>query len=617
MGATSASGACTGQCSSPSVGALNTLVSLLVESLLTAQCEISPKELWPQDYAEEALQNGLETYDFVVVGGGSAGSVVASRLSENPQWKVLVLEAGNDPPQESEVPFLLNSVQGSNNTYLYMGESNGHSCKSSRQGRCGWITGKCLGGSGAINAMLYFRGTRGNYDEWCSKGCTGWCHKDVWPYFQKSFQTPANHSLPQGHISLNAYGSYADDLIELFFKGSREMGVPRIKDFVEGSYIGYAKFRGTVENGQRVSTAKGFLGRVADSRPNLKVIKNAFATKLEFNEQGDRVQAVEFVLQGHTPMKVNVGKEAILSAGTVESAKLLMLSGVGPRSALESANIPVLHQLPVGENLQDHVAIPIFFSIPGPLTQLDTADIFEYLKYQSGPLSSIGTGTLNGFIKTDKKSKGPYPDIQLQHHTVRRGAPMGMGFLGGFGATEELKIFFQDLINKGDVVMVFVILAQPESKGLIKVKSSSYQDALHIEPNYLSNPKDIEGLLRGVKYLRDLERTSAFRQKKAKIALVPIEDCKQYSPDSEEFWRCYIGYYSSTSSHLVGTVKMGSVQDESACVDPRLRVKGVTNLRVADASIMPRITSCNTYGPTIMIGERAADFVQEDWNIQK
>ncbi|XP_005175402.3 glucose dehydrogenase [FAD, quinone] [Musca domestica] len=603
---------CSAQCSVTSLGAMQFFVSLLVESLFKDQCAISTKDNWPQDYAEEVTNSDMGTFDFVIIGGGSAGSVVAGRLSENPLWRTLVLEAGTDPPLESEVPFLFTSVQSSNYTYSYRGITNGVSCKSAAGGNCGWLSGKCLGGSGAINAMLYFRGTRGDYDGWCGAGCEGWCYEDVWPYFRKSFENRGNETHPSGYMKLGEYGNYGEDIKSLFFSGAKELGLRKIRDFVEGSYVGYGNFRGILEEGRRISSAKGFLGRVAKYRENLKVMKNARVTQLLFNKKADRVTEIEFLLQNRKTLKVKVQKEVILSAGTVESPKLLMLSGVGPKDVLKPLNIPVRHNLPIGENLQDHVAVPIFFAIPNenPSTSPDLDEIYAYLKYQKGFLASIGTGSLNGFIKTNSNPKDPYPDIQLQHFTVRRGAPLGMGFLQGFMANEKLTKYFENLVQQADVVVVFILLLQPKSRGKIQLKSSQPEDPLLIYPNYLQRREDVDGLMAGIEYLQRLAKTSIFKSKKAKLMRIPIEECLG---DAENFWPCYISYYSSTSSHLVGTIKMGADSDTTACVGPRLKVKGVRNLRVADASIMPTITSCNTYGPTLMIGERAAEFIQREW----
>lgn len=507
-------------------------------------------------------------------------------------------------------------IQHTEFTYPYYVEPNGRSCKAFKNDQCHWPRGKVIGGSGAINAMLFVRGNRFDYDRWSKEGSDGWSYDEIWPYFEKLVRPVGNETHPQGYVMVNEFPHFDEDIGDILFKGSSELGVPTVEEFIEGSYIGYSRIKGTINNGHRASTGKGHLGKVSH-RPNLKVIKNAQVTKLIFDSTGKRVEAIEFNLRQKHQLKVNVNREAILSAGTIDTPKVLMLSGVGPQKELDAFNIPVIHDLPIGENLQDHVLIQVYWRLPGnPYDQKQLLDaVYQYLIHNRGPFTAHGPTSITGFINTNFEKNNVYPDIELHHLIIRRGDLLGLDqLIGGFNVKDELKAELLNTVKDYDILVMFAILAHPKSVGNLQLKSNSPQDPPLIKADYLSASEDVEVLLRAMQYLMKLEQTQAFREKQVELLHIPLEECDQYQFKSENYWKCYFSYFSSTCYHHVGTVKMGAANDESACVDSCLKLKGTDNLRVIDASVMPYVTSGNTNAPTAMIAEKASDLIKEYWS---
>ena len=525
-------------------------------------------------------------YDYIIVGAGSAGCVLANRLSENPSVKVLLLEAGApDSKREIHIPVAFSKLFQSPCDWSFYTEAE----PQLENRKLYWPRGKVLGGSSSLNAMIYIRGNRRDYDTWQAMGNPGWTFADVLPYFKKSQNQergPSEYHATGGPLNVSDLRC-VNPMSHAFVDAAIETGFPRNPDFNGNSQDGFGIYQVTQQNGRRHSAARAFL-HPAMSRPNLKVLTNVHVSGILF--EGKSAVGVSFH-QNDGSHQERAEREVVLCAGAVGSPHVLLLSGVGPADQLRQFSIPVVCDLPgVGANLQDHPSVGLTYSSLQPVSLLSTERLpaqLRYLCFKSGPLTS-NVGEAGGFIRVSPTSQTP--DIQFHF------APAYFRKHGFETSTEHGFSFGPTLVR-------------PHSTGHISLRSSNPLDAPCIYANYFSGPGDMELMVEGVKISRQIARARA---------LAKFRGREMYPGDgiqSDDELRDYIRQVAETLYHPVGTCKMGS--DAMAVVDSQLRVHGLERLRVVDASIMPTVPGGNTNAPTIMVAEKAADLIKGSPPVKK
>ncbi|XP_077995832.1 glucose dehydrogenase [FAD, quinone]-like [Glandiceps talaboti] len=545
-----------------------------------------------------------DVFDYVVVGAGSAGCVVANRLSEDENTRVLLIEAGpEDTEPKIHVPLEVVKLLGSDLDWNYLTVPQKNACLVFKDHCSHWNKGKVLGGCSSMNSMMYVRGCKEDYDSWARLGAEGWSYDDVLPYFLKS-ENNTNPQYPSVKckrplLSKGGPLTVSDVFPETKFgdvigEAAQELGY-ELKDSNNCiDSVGFGRGQATIKNGKRESTATAFLNPVK-SRKNLTIWTETIATKILFED--NTATKLEFTRKGVNGV-VSMTKELVLSAGAVASPQLLMLSGVGPKEHLEELGIPVLCDLPVGENLQDHIMTTLRLNGSGGGFIQDW--------------SSNNGLDYTGFIKT--KDNLPWPDIQLFYFPVfyffddeKEKLRYDDKFDGALHYTNVTK---EDMLAKEGLTFMPGLL-HPKSVGNIKLKSTDPIEPPLMDPHYLEDQDDVETMIRSIRFIQKLVSTKAMKDAGITIEYYKFDNC-DHELDSDGYWEHVIRHITRTIWHLCGTCKMGAKDDQTAVVDPSLRVRGLHNVRVIDASIMPHLTSGNTNAPTIMIGEKGADLIKKD-----
>ncbi|XP_058823390.1 glucose dehydrogenase [FAD, quinone]-like [Topomyia yanbarensis] len=555
-------------------------------------------------------------YDFIVIGAGSGGSVMANRLSENENWNVLLLEVGNEENMVVSVPLTAGLTTATRFSWGYRANPMKNACLGLENGVCYWPKGRGLGGTSLINFLLYGRGHKRDYDEWEQNGNYGWSYKDVVKYFRKAEKIKGEKLNPDGYLHIEQ-SSYETPMLRRYIKAGEELGYREI-DPNDKIQLGFYKALATMVNGERCSAARAYL-RPVMHRQNLHISMKSWATKILIDPELKTAYGVEF-MKGKQRYQLKATKEVILSAGAIASPQLLMLSGIGPREHLDSLDIPVIQDLKVGYNLQDHTTLSgLVFIVNKPVTIREQdmrrpENFFNYMFNRKGPFTIPGGAEGIAFVKTNNSDlPTDYPDIELVMGTGAVNNDETGSLRHTFGMTKEFYSKTYGTARGKHAFGIAPVLMRPRSRGRLSLKTTNPFHWPHMEGNFFDHPKDMSTMIEGIKLAVRIGESKSFAPFGSKLLKTPFYGCENERFRSDEYWKCCVQRIGASIQHQSGTCKMGPLNDPDAVVNPELQVHGIKNLRIVDASIMPFLPAAHTNGVVYMIGEKAADMVKKYW----
>ena len=525
-------------------------------------------------------------------------------MSELSDWNVLLLEAGGDESISGQIPALAASLQMTNVDWNYATTvQDTGACKAFNNHRCRWPAGKMLGGSSSINYMLYVRGNRRDYDRWASMGNYGWSYDDVLPYFIKSEDNKNREYAATKYHGTGGYltvgeSAFRTPLADAFLSSGQELGYT-VRDCNGEFQTGFMRAQGTVRKGQRCSTSKAFL-RPARYRPNLHISTKSTVLKILIDTDTKVAYGVQFEKKGRI-YHVSANKEVILSAGSIASPQILMLSGVGPAAHLQSLGIDVIADLPVGENLQDHVALGgMVFQVNETVSVvqqrvLNVTTMIDYIVSGGTALSMLGGVEALAWVKTKYADPNDdWPDIQFHFAGASVVSDGGRTVRKVHGIRDDVWDEYYKPIANTDTFSIMPVGLRPNSRGCIRLNSTNPYDKPIINPNYYDHPDDIKVMIEGAKIALAIGNSQAFERYGTKLYGKSFPGCQHHPLGSDDYFGCWIKSYSMTLAHVTGTCKMGPDSDPEAVVNAHLKVRGIRGLRVVDCSIMPLVPSGNT-----------------------